>query len=173
VLGVKMLPQKPVSPIVAAATGNALGGVAVGITAGMSANEKKRAYDKALKEFDATNASIDECEKAVLNYYNLVIEFLRSHPDYETAERMEKELEKELPEYEEKLDRLKKELEEKEKYSKNVKNKITTIIHGQHASLKEDIYKTKIEISHCEVAIRSRKARLQDALGTLYEYKGM
>lgn len=45
ILETPMLPQEPVNPFVAATAGNSIGGLAVGIIAGMSAIEKKHTIE--------------------------------------------------------------------------------------------------------------------------------
>lgn len=93
ILETPMLPQKPVNPFVAAAAGNSIGGLAVGITAGMSAIEKNKAYDRILAEFKSSQAGVNGALEELGHWHTLVCEYINAHPyspylDNETQQRL-------------------------------------------------------------------------------------
>ena len=93
ILHTPMLPKKPINPFVASAIGNSLGGLALGVTAGMSAIEKNKIYDKILAEFQSTQRGINGALEELEHWHTLVCEYINSHPytpsiDYETQQRL-------------------------------------------------------------------------------------
>ena len=90
ILHAPMLPKNPINPFVASAIGNSIGGVALGITAGVSALEKKKVYDKVLAEFTATQRGLDGALEELRHWHSLVCEYINSHPyvDYEKQKRI-------------------------------------------------------------------------------------
>lgn len=145
ILGTPMLPKKPIDPFVAAAAGNSLGGVAVGVTAGMSAIEKKKAYDKALADFTSTQIGINGALEELAHWHALVEEYINAHsyePDAETQKR--------LSERDRNLNSIKKAdlarlIKEKETKKEIVKQN-TYKLFGKGAKAKRDANKRLIEI---------------------------
>lgn len=145
ILETPMLPKKPINPFIAAAAGNSLGGVAVGVTVGISALEKKKAYNKALADFTSTQIGINGVLEELAHWHALVEEYINAHP-YEP----DAETQKRLSELNRNLDHIKKAdlarlIKEREMKEEIVKQN-TYRLFGKGAKAKRDAKKRLIEI---------------------------
>lgn len=72
ILGVKKISKSTMSPIVATAIGNSIGGVSGGIAFGLSAYEKKMKREEEIKEFDYKYRSIQNKKERIIFLENTI-----------------------------------------------------------------------------------------------------
>lgn len=145
ILETPMLPKNPIDPFIAAAAGNSLGGVAVGVTAGISALEKKQAYNKVLADFTSTQAGINGALEELAHWHTLVEEYINAHP-YEP----DAETQKRLSERDRNLNRVKKadlaRLKKEKEMNKEIVKQNANKLFGKGAKAKRDANKRLTEI---------------------------
>lgn len=147
ILETPMLPKKPMDPFVAVVVGNSIGGLAVGITAGMSAVEKNKIYDRVLAEFKSSQTGVNGALEELGHWHTLVCEYINDHPytpdlDNETQKRLAERAKNNNIVVRADIGRLEKERVQQESVIQQNANKLL----GKGAKAKRDAKKRLIEI---------------------------
>lgn len=157
ILETPMLPKKPIDPFVAAVVGNSIGGLAVGITAGMSAVEKNKIYDRVLAEFKSSQAGVNAALEELGHWHTLVYEYINDHPytpdfDNETQKRLAERAKNNNTVIKADIGRLEKERVQQESIIQQNANKLL----GKGGKAKRDARKRLIEIEKEIVKLQSK-----------------
>lgn len=157
ILETPMLPKKPIDPFVAVVVGNSIGDLAVGITAGMSAVEKNKIYDRVLAEFKLSQAGVNGALEELGHWHTLVHEYINDHPytpdfNNETQKRLAERAKNNNTVIKADIGRLEKERVQQESIIQRNANKLL----GKGAKAKRDARKRLIEIEKEIVKLQSK-----------------
>ena len=157
ILETPMLPKKPIDPFVAIVVGNSIGGLAVGITAGMSAVEKNKIYDRVLAEFKSSQAGVNGALEELGHWHALVCEYINDHSytpdlDNETQKRLAERVKNNNIVVKADIGRLEKERVQQESIIQKNANKL----FGRGVKAKRDARKRLIEIEKEILKLQSK-----------------